>query len=114
VRQSATKPIVVADCEADGRRLALKRFLEFSDWPAYELWLSGDEQWVGGFDFPFGLPQHFVKAQGWPADLGRHGEVLRARRQGKLRRVRHARVYRGAQSEDKHRQTDFVAGSHSR
>jgi hypothetical protein len=107
------KPIVVADCEADGRRLALKRFLEFSDWPAYELWLSGDEQWVGGFDFPFGLPQHFVKAQGWPADWV--GMVKCCVRGGKESFVESAmRAFIEARSpEDKHRQTDFVAGSHS-
>lgn len=107
------KPIVVADCRFDERRLILERFLEFSDWPAYELWLGREEEWVGGFDFPFGLPRRFVEAQGWPADWP--GMVRACVRGGKDRFVEEAmRAFRGARcAQDKHRRTDLVTGSHS-
>lgn len=107
------KPIVVADCDADGRKLVLRGFLEFRDWPAYELWLGEDAEWIGGFDFPFGLPRRFVEAQGWPADWA--GMVRACVRTGKERFAATAmRAFMEARREDdKHRRTDLVANSHS-
>ncbi len=107
------KPIVVADCRIGERRLILERFLEFRDWPAYELWLGQAEDWVGGFDFPFGLPRRFVQAQGWPLDW--RGMVEACVRGGKGRFIESAmRAFRNAaQKRDKHRSTDLAANSHS-
>lgn len=107
------KPIVVAECEADGENLVLKRFLEFRDWPSYELWLGDDSEWIGGFDFPFGLPRRFVEAQGWPSDWS--GMVRACVAAGKERFAERAmQAFLEARSpEDKHRKTDFVAKSHS-
>jgi len=107
------KPLVVADCRLEANRLVLEQFREFTDWPAYELWLNGEREWVGGFDFPFGLPRRFVDRQGWPADWP--GMVRACVRGGKDRFVERAmRAFRGARSpEDKHRETDLVARSHS-
>ena len=107
------KPIVVADCEAEGAKLVLKRFLEFTDWPAYELWLEQDGEWIGGFDFPFGLPRRFVEAQGWPSDW--EAMVRACVAGGKERFAETAmRGFVGARSpQDKHRETDLVANSHS-
>ena len=91
----------------------LEEFREFTDWPAYELWLNEEREWVAGFDFPFGLPRRFVEARGWPADWS--GMVRACVRGGKDRFVEEAmRAFRGARSpEDKHRKTDLVTGSHS-
>ena len=107
------KPIVVADCEANDRQLLLKRFLEFSDWPAYEQWLGDTAEWIGGFDFPFGLPQRFVESKGWPSDWP--GMVDACVREGKELFVDTAmRAFQGAREDrDKHRKTDSVARSHS-
>lgn len=107
------KPIVVAECQADGDCLALQRFLEFSDWPAYELWLGTDGEWIGGFDFPFGLPRRFVQAQGWPTDWP--GMVRACVRSGKQAFVETAmRAFQEADTAaDKHRATDDKARSHS-
>jgi hypothetical protein len=107
------KPIVVADCEADGTKLVLERFLEFTDWPAYELWLGEDAEWIGGFDFPFGLPRRFVEAQRWPSDWS--GMVRACVAGGKERFAETAmRAFVAARSpQDKHRATDLVANSHS-
>ena len=62
------KPIVAAECLADEAALEVERLLEFADWPAYEHWLGEGGPWIGGFDFPFGLPRRFVRAEGWPLD----------------------------------------------
>jgi hypothetical protein len=107
------KPIVVADCNADGRRLVLNGFREFSDWPAYELWLGSEDEWVGGFDFPFGLPRRFVQAQRWPENW--LDMVKACVQNGKGRFAEAAmRAFMAARSvEDKHRKTDLVARSHS-
>jgi uncharacterized protein DUF429 len=107
------KPIVVADCEANDRQLKLRGFLEFSDWPAYDLWLGEDAEWIGGFDFPFGLPRRFVEAQGWAGDWS---EMVRDCVQGGKERFAETamRAFVGARTpEDKHRKTDFAARSHS-
>ena len=91
----------------------LLRFLEFTDWPAYELWLNEEREWVAGFDFPFGLPRRFVEAQGWPRDWT--GMVRTCVQGGKDRFVATAmHAFRTARcAEDKHRGTDLVTGSHS-
>lgn len=107
------KPIVVADCNAEGTRLILNQFLEFSDWPAYEMWLGSEGEWIAGFDFPFGLPRRFVTAQHWPDDW--EGMVRACVRAGKGNFVEIAmRAFQGArEKEDKHRRTDLVSDSHS-
>ena len=106
------KSIVVAECSL-GSELVLDRFLNFSDWPAYELWLGSRVKWIGGFDFPFGLPKRFVDRQGWPNVWP---EMVKACiGEGKERFVVDGmRAFKAARSDrDKHRQTDMRAGSHS-
>ncbi len=107
------KPIVAAECLADEAALEVERLLEFADWPAYEHWLGQGGPWIGGFDFPFGLPRRFVRAEGWPLDWA--GMVRACVRGGKARFVERAmRAFQGARSpEDKHRRTDRAAGSES-
>lgn len=107
------KPIVVAQCEADGAEIELQRFLEFADWPAYDQWLGEDGEWLGGFDFPFGLPRRFVEKQGWPTDWP--GMVRECVRGGKERFVVEGmRAFRTARTvADKHRATDLEARSES-
>ena len=34
---------------------------------AFEAWLKVDRHWIGGFDFPFGLPRELVETLGWPS-----------------------------------------------
>lgn len=107
------KPIVVAWAIKSGPELLLQEFREFADWPAYELWVAESSHWVGGFDFPFGLPRSFVSSQGWPH---RWERMVRACvRGGKERFVETAMAaFRGAKSSlHKHRLTDLAARSHS-
>ena len=106
------KSIVAAVCTLE-RELQVERILEFSDWPAYELWLGSADRWIGGFDFPFGLPKRFVERQGWPLDWP--GMVKACIGGGKERFADIAmKAFMASKSDqDKHRQTDLKAGSHS-
>ena len=35
---------------------------------AFAQWLAQPGDWIGGFDFPFGLPRELVEHLGWPTD----------------------------------------------
>ena len=60
------KPIVLALGRADGGRVVLERLLPLDSLPAFAQWLAQPGPWVGGFDFPFGLPRELVEHLGWP------------------------------------------------
>ena len=63
---TARKPIVVAHGDVDGRRVVLRRLDTFATLAAWAEWLARTPAWVGGFDFPFGLPRELVVQLGWP------------------------------------------------
>jgi hypothetical protein len=106
------KAITIAVGKLD-RGLVIESFLEFSDWPAYEQWLSAEDNWVGGFDFPFGLPKRFVDKQGWENNWSEM--VEQCVRGGKARFVLEGMAaFTSAKTlEDKHRVTDMKVDSHS-
>ena len=45
--------------------LKLERFETLDAW---QKWLQAQPHWVGGFDFPFGLPRELVETLGWPCN----------------------------------------------
>lgn len=107
------KKISVAVCELNRKQLQIAAFMEFADWPAYELWLGAHDSWTGGFDFPFGLPERFVKQQGW---TGTWPEMVTKCVQGgkeEFVQLGMAAFMAAKSPEDKHRRTDLKAGSHS-
>ncbi|MET3914679.1 hypothetical protein ABID97_001461 [Variovorax sp. OAS795] len=61
------KPIVVASGTDSGEGTlalaGLQRFTTIDDWA---VWLRTEPEWIGGFDFPFGLPRELVAHLGWP------------------------------------------------
>ena len=65
------KAIVVAHARLDGGTLAVERLQSITDFAAFEAFLGTAGPWLGGFDFPFGLPRRFVDAHlpgaDWPA-----------------------------------------------
>jgi hypothetical protein len=73
------KPIVLAfGHEADGR-VVLSRLERIASLQAFGDWLAQPGSWIGGFDFPFGLPRELVDALGWPQQwlpLMRHYAAL--------------------------------------
>ncbi len=65
---SRRKPVVLAVGEERGGRVVLAQLQKFESLPAFGAWLSQPQAWVGGFDFPFGLPRELVTHLGWPTD----------------------------------------------
>jgi hypothetical protein len=108
------KPITVAHGRLVSGALALERVDGLPDWAAFEALLAAPGPWIGGFDFPFGLPREAVRDLGWPrqwpalvhycAGLGR--KAFRAALDA-------YRVSRPVGDKYPHRATDRPAGAHS-
>ena len=62
------KPIVLALGTASGDRVQLTRLERLESLAAFAAWLRQPQEWVGGFDVPFGLPRALVEELGWPTD----------------------------------------------
>lgn len=62
----ARKPITVAAGRLVGDVVRLDALQRLPDWPAFEAFLARPGRWLGGFDFPFGLPREAVVDLGWP------------------------------------------------
>jgi hypothetical protein len=60
------KPIVMALGVASGGRVVLDRLERLESLDAFAQWLAQPRAWIGGFDFPFGLPRELVEQLGWP------------------------------------------------
>lgn len=113
-RPGPRKPIAIAVATLRGRRLAVTAIDRLADFAAFEAWLATPGPWIGGFDFPFGLPRRFVEAQSpardweqlvaWAAALGREGFCAVVHPAFSAARGR---------PQDKHRAVDALAGSHS-
>jgi len=108
------KPITVAIgtlSEADVRIERVERLCDFS---AFDTLLSVPGPWVGGFDFPFGLPRELVVALGWPLTwpaLIRHYAALdRATIAAAFDGFRARRPAGGKYA---HRSGDAASGAHS-
>jgi hypothetical protein len=63
---SRRKPIVLALGHEAGGRVVLARLEPLPTLDAFGEWLAQPREWVGGFDFPFGLPRELVEHLGWP------------------------------------------------
>jgi hypothetical protein len=63
---SRRKPITVARGRREGARVTLQRIDLLHTLPAFEALLHEPGPWLGGFDFPFGLPRELVEQLGWP------------------------------------------------
>ncbi|MDB5871441.1 MAG: hypothetical protein JWQ07_883 [Ramlibacter sp.] len=62
------KPIVLALGSMSGARVVLSRLEKIESLESFGQWLSQPLEWVGGFDFPFGLPRELVEHLGWPLE----------------------------------------------
>jgi hypothetical protein len=60
------KPITVARGRCVRGRFALERVDALEDFDAFQRLLAEPGPWVGGFDFPFGLPREAIRDLGWP------------------------------------------------
>jgi hypothetical protein len=114
---SMRKPITVARGrlvldQSQGVLFELLGFVGLPDLVAFEAFLSTSGPWIGGFDFPFGLPREFVETVGWPRrwpELVAYFESLPRERARELFRAFCAA--RPAGHKFAHRATDRPAGS---
>lgn len=106
------KPITVAHGHADGNLLVVERVVEHATWDSWEAWLAQPGEWVGAFDFPFGLSRELIEHLQWPtswAALVTHCAGLsRAELRDTFKAYCDARP---AGSKFAHRVTDRPAGS---
>jgi len=65
-RPTRRKPIVVAHGRASAAVVRLSELERFDSLEAFGAWLARPGHWIGGFDFPFGLPRELVEHLGWP------------------------------------------------
>ena len=108
------KPITVARGRLIRRTFELEGIESLADWAQFEAFLRRPGPWVGGFDFPFGLPREAVVDLGWPLvweQLAAHCASLGRQ---EFRSVLDAwRAPRPAGNRYAHRATDIPARSHS-
>lgn len=113
-RPSTRKPIIVAEGRMTGGAFELRQIDACADWNGFESRLARPGPWIGGFDFPFGLPREAVRDLGWPGnwrDLVSHCRALgRENFRAALDRHRQSRPYGNRYA---HRATDRPARSHS-
>jgi hypothetical protein len=108
------KPIVVAHGRAARGVFVLEAIETLADWAAFEALLERPGPWIGGFDFPFGLPRTAVGDLGWPLEW--HRLLRHCTRMGRAAFRAALDAYRAARAVgDKypHRATDRPAASHS-
>lgn len=67
-RPTRRKPIVLAFGTLAGERVLVSDLARLESLDAFGEWLARPGHWVGGFDFPFGLPRELVTQLEWPTD----------------------------------------------
>ncbi|MEW6689835.1 MAG: DUF429 domain-containing protein [Pseudomonadota bacterium] len=108
------KPITVSVCTLTGSSLEVHEIKSLNNFRGFEMLLEEPGPWVGGFDFPFGLPRELVRDLGWPqrwrALVGLCANLTR----GEFRAILDGyRATRPAGRKYAHRETDLPAGSSS-
>lgn len=76
---SRRKPIVMATGSSVKGRVLLSSLERLDSLESFDQWLRQERNWLGAFDFPFGLPRELVTYLGWPTqwiDLMRHYAAL--------------------------------------
>lgn len=108
------KPITVAAAVLKRSALQLEALIPLYAFERFEAFLARPGPWVGGFDFPFGLPVELVRELGWPAawkELVAHCAAM------DRKQFRHTlneyRETRPVGRKYAHRATDLPAGSSS-
>lgn len=108
------KPITAARCHFGGATLHVLEIEPLEDFAAFERLLARPGPWIGGFDFPFGLPSEVVRDLGWPRDWKKLVACCAAFSRAEWRAILDR--YRGSRpvgSKYAHRATDIPAGSSS-
>ena len=108
------KPITVAHGIFEKNLLRIESVENLANFEAFEAFLRRPGPWIGGFDFPFGLPRELVRDLGWPRDwsklVGFCAGLSRQEWRGILDGYR---ATRPVGSKYAHRRADLPAGSSS-
>ncbi|HEY5636946.1 MAG TPA: DUF429 domain-containing protein [Burkholderiales bacterium] len=108
------KSITAAHGRLRGRVLTIDSIEPIRDFPAFEALLARPGPWIGGFDFPFGLPAELCEDLGWPRDWRKMVAHCANCDRAAWRRVLDAyRASRPVGHKYAHRVTDVPAGSSS-
>jgi hypothetical protein len=106
------KPITVARGALAGARLSVQRIERLHDFATFEALLREPGPWLGGFDFPFGLPRELVESFGWPRDWPALMRHYAAQERAQLSsRFADFRAARPVGAKWAHRATDIPAGA---
>lgn len=111
---SPRKPITVARGRLLRESFQLATIDELPDWRGFEALLREPGPWIGGFDFPFGLPREAVVDLNWPTRW--HALVEHCARLGRAGLRQALDAYRAGRPPGRkypHRATDAPAASHS-
>ena len=106
------KPIVLALGTAEGGRVQLARLERIETLAGFAEWLRAPQAWIGGFDFPFGLPRELVESLGWPQAWP--ALIQRLHSQTRAQLVAQFKAFcapRPAGSKFAHRRCDLIARS---
>jgi hypothetical protein len=76
---SRRKPITIATGRLAGARLVVDAVAEIATLAGFEAWLETPGPWLGGFDFPFGLPRAFVDANAFGSSAAEVIAAVRSR-----------------------------------
>ncbi len=108
------KPITVAHGLVLNSILQIEEIEKLESFDAFEGLLRRPGPWIGGFDFPFGLPRELVRDLGWPKNWRALVEFCASLSRREFRGILDGyRAARPAGRKYAHRRTDLPAGSSS-
>lgn len=108
------KPIVVAEGLLSGSEVRITGIKKLETFGEFEALLRRPGPWIGGFDFPFGLPRELVRDLGWPGKWRKLVEFCGNLTRAELRGILDGyRAIRPLGRKYAHRRTDLPAGSSS-
>jgi hypothetical protein len=108
------KPIVVAEGFFLDSEVQISRIERLKTFEEFETLLRRPGPWIGGFDFPFGLPRELVHDLGWPTKWRALVDFCANLSRAELRGILDGyRASRPAGRKYAHRATDAPAGSSS-
>lgn len=108
------KPIVVAEGVILASEVQILSMDKLETFHAFEALLRRPGPWIGGFDFPFGLPREMLRDLGWPRDWRRLVDLCANLSRREFRGILDGyRATRPLGCKYAHRATDLPAGSSS-
>lgn len=109
---SVRKPITAAIGRLAKNRLSVQEIVQIPTFEKFDALLNKSGPWIGGFDFPFGLPRDAIQEFGWPNKW--EEMVLKCAAMGRKMfedRLNQDRISRPTGEKYRYRKGDRLAGS---